>query len=200
METTQNRSSHRVALEGVGLAGPTADRLASYLDLLAEWRRRVNLTGARNPRALVEELVQPAVAMADQPQPGRLIDVGSGNGSPGLVLAILRPDLQVTLLEPRVRRWAFLREAARVTGCETETLRLRHDEYRGEPAQTVTIRALALPLAALAPLVVGGGQLLVLGGTPHPEGPFVAGTPRPLPKGILHVFQRLEADLVSRET
>ena len=58
-------------------------------------------------------LVAPVLPLADLLEPGELLDVGSGNGSPGLVLALLRPRLDVTLLEPRQRRWAFLREAAR---------------------------------------------------------------------------------------
>ena len=91
------------------------------------------------------------VAAAHLPAPGRLIDVGSGNGSPGLVLALLRDDLEVTLLEPRARRWAFLREAARAAGrAGIEVQRRRHDGYSGAPAETVTLRALALPLAELA--------------------------------------------------
>jgi len=102
------------------------------------------------------------------PAPGRLVDVGSGNGSPGLVLALLRDDLEATLLEPRQRRWAFLREAARRAGRRVEVLRVRHDRYPGPPAATVTVRALALPLRELRPLVASGGQLLVFG--PPPEG------------------------------
>jgi 16S rRNA G527 N7-methylase RsmG len=97
----------------------------------------------------------------------RLVDVGSGSGSPGLVLALLRPDVRVTLLEPRARRWAFLREAARAAGRpDVEVLRLRHDQYPGPPADTLTVRALALPLDALAPLVAEGGVVLAFGAGP----------------------------------
>jgi 16S rRNA (guanine527-N7)-methyltransferase len=106
------------------------------------------------------------------PVPGDLIDVGSGNGSPGLVLALLRDDLEVTLLEPRVRRWAFLREAARAAGRGVRVLRVRHDGYLGTPAPTVTLRGVALPLAELAELVERGGRLLVFGRRPEPAGPF----------------------------
>jgi 16S rRNA (guanine527-N7)-methyltransferase len=119
----------------------------------------------------VSLLVAPVVAAASVPAPGRLIDVGSGNGSPGLVLALLRADLEVTLLEPRRKRWAFLREAARAAGRpDVDVRRERHDAYPGPPAATVTLRALALPLAALAPLVAPGGQVLAFSGrlTPAP--------------------------------
>jgi len=111
----------------------------------------------------------PAAGLA---APGTLIDVGSGSGSPGLVLALLRDDLEVTLLEPRARRWAFLREAARAAGRPVRVLRLRHDTYPGPPARTVTLRAVAVPLAELAPLVEPGGRVLVFGGRPLRGGPF----------------------------
>jgi hypothetical protein len=76
------------------------------------------------------------------PDPGRLIDVGSGNGSPGLVLALLRDDLEAILLEPRARRWAFLREATRAAGRgDVEVLRRRHDQYEGPPAPGWSSRA-----------------------------------------------------------
>lgn len=147
--------------------GAAAEPLGRYLDLLAAWSSRVNLTAARTAEDRVRLLVRPVVPAAALPAPGRLIDVGSGNGSPGLVLALLRPDLRVTLLEPRLRRWAFLREAARACGrADVEVLRARHDEYAGPPAETVTVRALALTAAALAPLAAPGGRLIVFGPAP----------------------------------
>jgi 16S rRNA (guanine527-N7)-methyltransferase len=154
----------------LGIDVPSAGRLARYLDLLAAWSARVNLTAARTDEARIELLLRPAVSVSALVRPGRLLDIGSGNGSPGLVLAALRPDVRVTLLEPRQRRWAFLREAARVMGIEAEVRRERHDQYRGPAADTVTVRGLRLPAAELAPLVAPGGTLLVLGAPlePHP--------------------------------
>jgi 16S rRNA (guanine527-N7)-methyltransferase len=149
-------------------------RLAAYLDTLAAWSRRVNLTGARTPEERVRLLVGDVLPAVAVPEPGTLLDVGSGNGSPGLVFALLRDDLDVTLLEPRARRWAFLREAARASGCGVRVLRLRHDGYPGPPARTLTLRALALPLAELAGLVSPGGRIVVLGGRPEAGGPFEA--------------------------
>ena len=81
---------------------------------------------------------------------GRLLDVGSGNGSPGVVLAALRPDVAVTLLEPRQRRWAFLREAIRAIGRpEIDVRRERLEAYGGD-AENVTLRALVQPGAVIA--------------------------------------------------
>lgn len=145
-------------------------------------------------------LVGDVLAAAVLPAPGRLIDVGSGNGSPGLVFALVRDDLEVTLLEPRVRRWAFLREAAREAGAaRVQVVRARHDTYGGPGAATVVLRALALPLGALDGLVEEPeGRILVLGGRPVAGPPFVlereaAGVP-----GGARLFAR--AASVSRET
>lgn len=183
-------SEHRAPLEALGLQGPALGRLAAYLDTLAAWSPRVNLTGARTPAERVLWLVADVAAAAHLPDPGRLIDVGSGNGSPGLVLALLRPDVAVTLLEPRLKRWAFLKEAARAAGRpDVEVRRERHDQYQGAPAAVVTLRGLALPLSALRPLVARGGRILVFGGGPTAEAPFVLETRLRLPRSEASVFR-----------
>jgi 16S rRNA (guanine527-N7)-methyltransferase len=184
-------SEHRGPLEALGLGGSALSRLASYLDTLAAWSPRVNLTAARTPTERVRVLVADVVAAARLPRPGRLIDVGSGNGSPGLVLALLRDDLEVTLLEPRARRWAFLREAARAAGrAGVRVERRRHDGYAGPPADTVTVRGLALPLVELGPLLLPHGRLIVFGGRPEPgPGLRLTGEGEGLPGGV-SVFRR----------
>jgi 16S rRNA (guanine527-N7)-methyltransferase len=157
------------ALVGRGLAVAEMARIEAWLSLLRAWSKRTNLTGLRSVEEMVEHLVDPVLAVRELAR-GDLLDVGSGNGSPGLVWAALRPDLRVTLLEPRLRRWAFLREAARAIGRpDLAVLRLRHDEYGGPAAETVTIRALSLPLASLSRLAVPGGRLVVFGVAPDPD-------------------------------
>jgi 16S rRNA (guanine527-N7)-methyltransferase len=106
-----------------------------------------------------------------------VIDVGSGAGLPGIVLAIARPDLTVVLIEPLARRTAFLTEAVRELGlgARVEVLRGRAEEAvagplvgRVEPADVVTARAVA-PIDRLAgwclPLARVGGRLLALKGS-----------------------------------
>jgi 16S rRNA (guanine527-N7)-methyltransferase len=175
-------------LRALGLDAPAAGRLAGYLDLLAAWSARVNLTGARTAEQRVRLLVEPVLPALPLVGPGRLLDVGAGNGSPGLVLALLRPELPATLLEPRQKRWAFLREAARAAGRgDVEVLRLRHDQYAGPPAATVTLRALALAPADLRGLVAPGGRLLVFGPAPSPGPGWQV---EPAPAAGLHVLRR----------
>src|SRR6185295_15498595 len=81
---------HRGLLEALGLEPSGIDRLEAYLDLVARWSERINLTAARTAEDRVRLLVAPVLPAVPVPEAGRLLDVGSGNGSPGLVLALLR--------------------------------------------------------------------------------------------------------------
>jgi 16S rRNA G527 N7-methylase RsmG len=185
-------AAHDEALVALGLPGESRGRLAVYLDTVARWSPRVNLTAARDAAARVRILVTPALAAAASLVPGPLLDVGSGNGSPGLVLALLEPDRETTLLEPRARRWAFLVEAARLAGAQNvRVLRARHDEYAGPAAANVSVRALRLPPSSLLPLLWPGGRLL-LWGDPGPLPDGLVALPGPHPGG-LRVLGRLGA-------
>jgi 16S rRNA (guanine527-N7)-methyltransferase len=180
------------------MAAPVRSRLDAYLRLLSAWNPKVNLTAARTPAAQVELLIRDVLPLTALLLAGDLIDVGSGNGSPGLILGILSPERPVTLLEPRTRRWAFLKEAARAVGRpDIQVLRCRHDEFQGSPAANVSVRALRLPAPELARLLAPGGRILVLGAVPQRSEGFRVRT-QPTPgKGAVHVLER---DDVSRGT
>lgn len=147
------------------------ESIARYLRCLQQWSSKINLTGAETGTAAFDTLVRPILG-AEGMLRGRVIDVGSGNGSPALILAALRPDLEFVLLEPRAKRWAFLREAAREMGHANVTVeRHRSDTYRGPQCDTATMRAVGLPPEDLRPLLAPGGCVLVFGGPelPHTE-------------------------------
>lgn len=100
---------------------------------------------------------------------GRVGDVGSGAGLPGLVLAIARPDVEWVLIEPMERRVAWLNEQVAALGLDNvEVLRARAEDWkRGPVLDAVTARAVSalrtlVPLTA--PLVRDGGQLILLKG------------------------------------
>jgi 16S rRNA (guanine527-N7)-methyltransferase len=179
------------ALEALGLAGPVASGLAAYLRLLTAWSLRVNLTAARTPAAQVELLIREVLPLASLLAEGDLVDVGSGNGSPGLVLAALSPERSVTLLEPRQRRWAFLREAARALGRpDIQVLRLRHHEFPGPPVANVTVRALRLPAPELGRLLAPGGRIIAMGAVPPQHEDFEVRTPPTAIRGAFHILER----------
>ncbi|GLJ98330.1 16S rRNA (guanine527-N7)-methyltransferase [Microbacterium terrae] len=101
---------------------------------------------------------------------GRVADIGSGAGLPGLVLAIARPDVEWVLIEPMERRVAWLTEQAGELGLDNvEVVRARGEEWRGGAVfDAVTARAVSalrtlLPLTA--PLVRDGGEVILLKGT-----------------------------------
>ena len=124
----------------------------------------MNLTGAETRDGAYQTLVAPILGAEGFVVPP-VIDVGSGNGSPGLILAALRPDMAITLLEPRAKRWAFLREAAReMRAANVTILRQRSEQYQGPRAQTVTMRAVGLSPAKMKGLLLPGGCVLVFGG------------------------------------
>ena len=94
------------------------ERLGALLDRVVTWNARMDLTAARDERELVDLYLCDALvlgvesARGDGPGTCRWVDVGSGAGAPGLALALLRPGLAMTLVEPRQKRVAFLRSAA----------------------------------------------------------------------------------------
>ena len=89
-------------------------RISTFLDLVVTWNARLDLTAAHHAHELVDLYLADALVLAaSRPDdPGisiRWVDVGSGGGAPGFVLALLRPELSFTLVEPRQKRVAFLR-------------------------------------------------------------------------------------------
>jgi 16S rRNA (guanine527-N7)-methyltransferase len=97
------------------MQGVPAERrppIATWLSLLREWNARIDLTAARTDDELEDLMLADALVLAEEanvPHGARVIDIGTGAGAPGLALALLRPDLAVTLVEPLAKRVAFLR-------------------------------------------------------------------------------------------
>ncbi|MFI7545508.1 16S rRNA (guanine(527)-N(7))-methyltransferase RsmG [Actinoplanes sp. NPDC049599] len=144
-----------------------------YAELLITEGVVRGLIGPREaPRIWERHLINCAVMSEMIPLGASVVDVGSGAGLPGIVLAVARPDLTITLVEPLARRTAFLSEAVAVLGLDTTVtvVRGRAEDLAGGPpaaADVVTARAVA-PLDRLAgwclPLAAVGGRLLALKG------------------------------------
>ncbi len=153
-----------------------------YADLLAGEGVLRGLIGPREAARLWDRhLLNCAVLGEVVPHGVALADVGSGAGLPGLVLAIARPDLRITLVEPLLRRTRFLEEAVDLLGlqAQVEVLRGRAEEVPGgRMFDVVTARAVA-PLGRLArwclPLVAPGGELVAMKGSSAPAEVVEAG-------------------------
>ena len=123
------------------------------------------------PRLWDRHVLNSAAAAQEIEEGARVVDIGSGAGLPGIPLALARPDLRVTLVEPLLRRVTFLEEVVADLGLEVEVVRGRAEEKpviaRAGGADVVTSRAVA-PLAKLArwsaPLLRPGGRMVALKG------------------------------------
>jgi 16S rRNA (guanine527-N7)-methyltransferase len=163
---------------GVPSAPPVARSIfGDQLPLAAEYARL--LAGPGVERGLIgpheitrlweRHLLNSAVLTELIPRPSKLVDLGSGAGLPGIVLALLLPDCEVTLLEPMLRRTVFLTECVGALGLpNARVLRGRAEEFAGKiAADVVTARAVA-PLDRLAGLALGllrpGGIVLAVKG------------------------------------
>ena len=145
-----------------------------YHDSLATDGSTRGFIGPREvPRLWDRHIINCAVVKQAIPEGATVIDVGSGAGLPGIPLAIARPDLQITLIEPLLKRYNYLNEVVEELGLDNVTvLRGRAEEGPIKKAvagaDVVTSRAVA-PLGKLAkwslPLVRKGGEMIALKGS-----------------------------------
>jgi 16S rRNA (guanine527-N7)-methyltransferase len=157
--------------EAVAVFGDTVELAQRYADLLATDGVTRGLIGPRETERLWDRhLLNCAVVAELLPEQGELVDIGSGAGLPGIVLAMLRPGLHVVLLEPLLRRSVFLEECVSALSLGNATVvRSRAEEKAsaGIRADVATARAVA-PLDRLvgwaAALLRPGGELLAIKG------------------------------------
>jgi 16S rRNA (guanine527-N7)-methyltransferase len=154
----------------VAVAEEVADRLAAYLDLLTVWNRRMNLTALDDPDAAVDRLILEPLLAARHVPPGAItIDIGSGGGSPAIPLKIAVPGIALTMVESKVRKGAFLREAIRQLGLTRTAVEVRrYEELLARPeihesSDIVSVRAVRVETSVLMSLQAflrPGGQVL----------------------------------------
>lgn len=153
---------------GADPGDPVAGAIATWLERLQEWNARIDLTAARSPEELVDLMLADAVILAGHlPQGARLVDVGTGAGAPGLALAILRPDLRVTLVEPLAKRTSFLRTVlGALNRTDVVVERARSEALAGRRAWDVAVSRATLPPPAWldvgTTLAAQGGAVWVL--------------------------------------
>ncbi len=154
---------------GITIDDAFLDRVGRYLGVLELWGRRFRLTGERARSVLLRKHIVDALALGPLlPTSGPVIDIGSGAGFPGVVVACLRPDLAVVLVEARRRKASFLAEVTRTVPLpEVHVVNARAEDLVAEwsrRARLITGRALRieqlLPLAL--PLLAPGGKIVAM--------------------------------------
>lgn len=116
---------------GIKVTGQQAEQFQKYLELLLEWNEKINLTAITDPHeAVVKHFVDSLTFLKVVPikQGAKLIDVGTGAGFPGIPLKIMRPDIDLTLLDALNKRLVFLRDVAEKLGFEVEFIHKRAEE------------------------------------------------------------------------
>ena len=161
------------------LAAEQLHQISIYIDLLLRWNDRVNLTAIRDPEEIATRHFGESLFAArhllprDQnaSSPGRVVDVGSGAGFPGLPLKIWSPQTPVTLIESNHKKATFLREVIRaLTLTPIDVFPNRAETFPKASAHLVTLRAVErfddiLPVAAS--LLAPKGSLALLIGQPQ---------------------------------
>lgn len=178
---------------GVAAAAGAVTALVQYLELILKWNKVYNLTAIQDPERMATDHILDSVAIVPHIRPERILDIGSGAGLPGIPVAIVRPEWNITLLDASHKRCAFLRQAVIELGLRNvEVACERIENYRPmRPFDTVVSRAFAettlFARVAAACLAPDGFMLAMKGTYPHDE-------LSTLPPGV-HVQQVVKTDV-----
>jgi 16S rRNA (guanine527-N7)-methyltransferase len=155
----RRRLLRRARRHNLPVSAATADRLVSYLELLARWNQRMNLTALDDPDTVVDRLIlEPLLAARHIAGESVVVDIGSGGGSPAIPLKIAVPTVALTMVESKVRKGAFLREAVRQLGLDRVNVEVRRFEEllarpdMHEAADVVSVRAVRVESSVLSSL------------------------------------------------
>lgn len=169
----KNRLDAKCAALGIALTGPMLDALDQYAEILVEYNQKVNLTAITDPEGIEDKHFADSLLLANLPETaGKLVDVGTGAGFPGVVAKIFKPELQLTLMEPTGKRVEFLKYVCAQLGLSgVEFAKERAEEAARkvwrEQFDVATARGVAaLPMLSeyCLPLVKVGGVFLAMKG------------------------------------
>lgn len=169
----KNRLEAKCAALGIALTGSMLDALDQYAEILVEYNQKVNLTAITDPEGIEDKHFADSLLLANLPETaGKLVDVGTGAGFPGVVARIFKPELQLTLMEPTGKRVEFLKYVCAQLGLSgVEFAKERAEEAARkvwrEQFDVATARGVAaLPMLSeyCLPLVKVGGVFLAMKG------------------------------------
>lgn len=125
---------------GLNLLHEQQKKLIAYVNLLHKWNQAYNLTAVRDPLEMVSRHISDSLAILPWlPETGTVLDVGTGAGLPGLVLAVARPQQPFTLLDSNTKRMTFLHKALRDLAIDNITLAHHRVEAYQPPQVFATI-------------------------------------------------------------
>ena len=157
----------------VDTVAPVFDRLADYGNLLLRWNAHFALTAIRDKAELIERHIMEGVfAAAHHPKALTALDFGSGTGIPGVVIALCRPEIHVTLAESQRKKAAFLAEAVRHLRLNTVVHASRAETLPAASFDAVWMRAVektSVMLPAAAALPTSQGSLCFFGTASSPD-------------------------------
>jgi 16S rRNA (guanine527-N7)-methyltransferase len=177
----RTRLSRRASKAGVSLADDLAEQLAVYFELLERWNRKINLTALDDPDAAIDRLLlEPVIAARHLPGGSiRLMDIGSGGGSPALPLTLAAGSrVALTMVEVKARKSAFLREAVRQLELESASVEnSRYEELLARPElherfDAMSIRAVRVEgklMMTLQAFMKPAGVLMLFRGPSGPD-------------------------------
>ncbi len=170
IETALRRGAHEIL--GRPLTREQAAKFIIYLNLLVKWQKVQRLVGSSDPASILDDLLLDSLLFVRviPPNVGRLMDLGSGAGLPGIPLSIVLPSTQVTLVEAKQKRASFLSTAVRELGLgAARVVNSRAEDLPSEfdrSFEAVVMRC-AGPLDAVMPLaarfVAPGGSVIASG-------------------------------------
>ena len=144
-ESLRQRLCAGVAELGLALDESAIERLLDYVELLARWNQAYNLTAVRDPDEMLTKHVLDSLTVLPFLHGPRVLDVGTGAGLPGIPLALVRPEVQFTLLDSNGKKTRFVTHAVATLALKNvEVLQARAEDYHpAVPFATVLSRAFA---------------------------------------------------------
>ncbi|WP_404295027.1 16S rRNA (guanine(527)-N(7))-methyltransferase RsmG [Halomonas sp.] len=182
--TVESRLDQGLDRLGISAHADQRQRLLALVGLLHKWNRAYNLTAIRSPEEMVARHLLDSAAVLPFVKGPTLLDVGAGPGFPGLVLAILKPELAVSLIDSNGKKVRFQRQAVMELGLANVTpVQTRVEAFEGGFDQVISRAFASLGdfVSLTLPLVAPGGQWLAM------KGPGVDDEMSGVPAGVAPV-------------
>ena len=164
----KNRLAEKCSTWNISLSPAQLDQLDHYAEILVSYNEKVNLTAITSPEGIEDRHFSDSLLFAAQPEvQGKMVDVGTGAGFPGMPLKILEPSIRMTLLDSLGKRITFLQEVCNELGLQNvQCVHARAEEFAAEHRQSFdfavsrAVANLSVLCELCLPLVKAGGYFL----------------------------------------